>query len=78
MTKMFDQAVECGANWKGPELARSDSWIHTLTADELTELDGALAHVKARGVEIPNITRDDFPLPTLASVLAGFLNEIEK
>src|SRR5262245_43888727 len=62
--------------WRGADLARSDEWIHRLTAAEIGELDGALAHVRRRGVEIIDISRDDFPLPTLGPRLLAIRREL--
>lgn len=77
MTEILDRPVEGNANWKGPELAGSTDWIYTLADDDIAEIDAALAHVKARGLTVPDITRRDFPLPRLGEKLAAILEEIE-
>lgn len=58
------------ADWTGADLAAGDDWKYILTDAEIAELDAALAGVEARGLEIKDITRDDFPLPTLDAKLA--------
>jgi hypothetical protein len=40
-------------------------WTYHLSAHEIAEIDAALASVKARGLSIPRIERDDFPLARL-------------
>lgn len=53
------------------------NWIYRLSAQEITELDAALAGVKTRRLSIPSIRRADFPLPTLAASLAAIQRELE-
>lgn len=77
MTDMTERAIEGPANWTGPEMAQRDDWVYHLTSDDVAELEAAVAHVKARGLRIPDITRDDFPLPGLGDRLAGILEDIE-
>jgi hypothetical protein len=64
------------AAWRGEDLAKSDAWIHTLTTSELSELHRALARVHARALTLPEITRDDFPLPTLGPRLEALRREL--
>ncbi len=77
MTEILDRPVDCAANWKGPEIARSTDWIYTLTDADVAELEAALYSVKAKGLTIPDITRADFPLPGLSAKLADILEEME-
>ena len=62
--------------WRGEDLARSDAWIHTFTTSELSELHRALARVHARGLTLPEIGRDEFPLPTLGPRLEALRHEL--
>tara|TARA_A100001037_G_scaffold39623_1_gene30776 strand:+ start:2872 stop:3960 length:1089 start_codon:yes stop_codon:yes gene_type:complete len=56
--------------WYGTDLAaRSQEWIRPFSGSELDELDAAMRGVKERGLEIVDIERDDFPLPTLGPAL---------
>ena len=64
--------------WTGPEMARRDDWLVHLDDDDVAELEAALAHARSRGIGIPQLTRKDFPLPRLASKLAGVLRELEQ
>ncbi len=77
MTEILDRPVDCAANWKGPEIARSTDWIYTLTDADVAELEAALYSVKAKGLTIPDITRADFPLPGPSAKLADILEEME-
>jgi hypothetical protein len=62
--------------WRGEELARSPAWTHTFSPSELSELHRALARVHARGLTLPEIGRDDFPLPTLGPRLEALRREL--
>jgi hypothetical protein len=71
------QPVECTAAWKGPEITDSNRWIYRLTDSDIAEIDGAIAHVKSKGLHIHAVTKADFPLPQLAARLAAILQELE-
>ncbi len=77
MTEIPTQPIDNAANWKGPSLMGEDSWVYRLGDADIAEIDKALAHVKSKGLSIPEIGREDFPLPTLSKRLAGILTEIE-
>ena len=58
-------------------MARREDWIVVLDAADCNELEAALAHVKARGICIPALSKKDFPIPGVARKLAGVLAELE-
>ncbi|MDA1325897.1 MAG: TauD/TfdA family dioxygenase [Proteobacteria bacterium] len=64
------------AEWTGADLAASDDWKFVLTADEIAELDDAVAGVEARGLQIKDIALADFPLPTLDPKLARLKDQL--
>jgi hypothetical protein len=69
--------VEGPSVWYGPDMRdRSDEWLLTLTDDHVGEIDAAVAAVVARGTEFVDLTRDDFPLPTLGPVLDDVQEEV--
>ena len=76
MSQNFAPIIAGRSAWHGSELAKDRSWIYTFSAAELDELDAALQHVLAKGTPLLQITRDDFPLPQLAPVLAQQLAEL--
>jgi hypothetical protein len=61
--------------WEGKDIRVSDRWIRTLTAGAIDELDAALKAVK----DMPwqEITREDFPLPTLDDLCDDIADELE-
>lgn len=77
MTEILDHPYDCDAAWKGPEIQSSSDWIYRVTAEDITELEAALAHVKSRGLKIPAIKKRDFPLPKFSKKLAAISKELE-
>ena len=59
------------AEWYSGDVAASDDWMHAFSPGQIDEIDAAIAGVGARGLEIMDIRREDFPLPTLGPVLDG-------
>ncbi len=57
------------AAWRGPELAAREDWIVRLAPAQTAELEAAMRGVLARGLDIAQLAREDFPLPTLAARL---------
>jgi hypothetical protein len=69
--------IEGPAAWRGAELAeRPELWTRELTAAEIEELDRARRAVRARGLALGEIRREDFPLPTLADAAKGWAREV--
>lgn len=65
------------AAWRPGELAADTSWIYPLSADELGELEAAVAAVRARGLVACGFGREDFPLPTLSARIHRMIGELE-
>ncbi|MDY7102844.1 MAG: TauD/TfdA family dioxygenase [Actinomycetota bacterium] len=51
-------------------------YVWRLGPDEQRELEAALAHARARTAHVLDITRDDFPLPTLGARLAVMAEDL--
>jgi len=68
--------IESHAAWRGADLANSDAWIVRLTPEQIDELDRARASVRARGLALAEVGRGEFPLPTLAPVIAEWAREL--
>lgn len=66
---MPDGPLTGAAAWYGKAMEASTEWVHALSEVELAELDGALRAVRARGLDIAEVTRADFPLPTFGDTL---------
>jgi len=70
------QTVEGPAAWYGAEMVRSTEWLREFAAEERAEIDTAVEKVLSRGIEIIDITRDDFELPTLGPALDRIREEV--
>ncbi len=54
--------------WHGSSIKFSKDWIRPFSSGELCELDTAMREIKARGLDIVNILKKDFTLPTLGPI----------
>ncbi|WP_305880015.1 TauD/TfdA family dioxygenase [Siccirubricoccus soli] len=59
------------AAWTRAEMEADPGWRFQLTAEQIAELEAALASVQARGLPMAAVTREDFPLPSWAGLLAA-------
>jgi hypothetical protein len=65
------------AAWKGPEIDYRREAMLEITADEVTEIDAALRHLRAEGdLDFPAITRTTFPLRNLGERLGRLGQEL--
>ena len=70
------EPLDVAAAWRGAEMARRDDWIVRLTAAQIDELERAADAAAARGLRLDGMRREDFPLPTLGPVAAGWAREL--
>ena len=71
------EPLETPAAWRGPELAASDAWRDALSESHRSELHAALEHAAGTGKPTGELTREDFPLPSLAAQIARWRAEIQ-
>jgi hypothetical protein len=74
---ILKETIRGPAAWRGCELANDDSWIHTLSAPAIDEIEQALQSVRDAGLAYPDFTAADFLLPSLQSELANHASELE-
>jgi len=55
---------------------REAEWSYRLSPSEVAELEAALKTVQGRGLDIADIRREDFPLPTLGPVLERLRGDV--
>ena len=70
------QAIESPANWKTAELSARTDWIHQLSAEEVAEIEAALAAVRAKGLDFPEVSKENFSLklfPKLVAMIHDYL-----
>jgi hypothetical protein len=69
--------IEGPSVWTGAEMrGRAAEWTYCLSPAERAEIEAAVAAVRARGIELAEIARADFPLPTLGPVLDRIRGEV--
>jgi hypothetical protein len=69
--------VEGPCVWTGAEMRRREAeWTYRLSPIEIREIEAAVAAVRKRGLDLAEIRRADFPLPTLGPVLDRLCAEV--
>jgi len=64
------------AGWYPADFSDRERWMYRLSDSEIGELHDAVASVEARGMDLKDITKEDFPLPNLGPVLDDFAEEL--
>ena len=62
--------------WYPADYRESDAWAYRLSDAEIAEIESAVAAVEARGLDIKDIRREDFPLPGFGAALAEIRDEL--
>jgi hypothetical protein len=63
--------------WIGADMCtREAEWTYRLSPSDIAEIEAALRSVKARGLDLAEISREDFPLPTLGPTLDRLRGEV--
>jgi len=63
--------------WFGADMrGREAEWTYLLSPVEVAEIEAAVETVQARGLDIADIRREDFPLPTLGPALDQLRAEV--
>jgi hypothetical protein len=70
--------IDTPAAWRGEEMRRREDWKVTLGAAEIAEVKAAVAAAQGSGRPMGELTRADFPLPTLAAKVAQWRDEIRR
>jgi len=70
------EPLEPGAEWRARDIADPRQWTYRLTDADVAELEAALAHARSSCADVLDITREDFPLPTLADTIRRFEDEL--
>ena len=70
------EPIEDASVWTGADLESDRSWAFELTPEHRADLDHALQGVKARGLQLAEITRGNFLLPSVDEILRAMLHEL--
>src|SRR5688500_2473808 len=63
--------------WTGAERRGGEAeWTYCLSPNGTAEIEAAVAGVRKRGLDLADIRRDDFPLPTLGPVFDRLCAEV--
>src|SRR5258708_33382280 len=69
--------IEGASAWVGSDLrGREDEWSYRLSPSQISEIEEAVRVVRVRNLDIADIRREDFPLPTLGPVLDRLRREV--
>lgn len=69
--------VGTDAAWTTQSLTQHADWVRHLRPQEVVEVDAAVAVAKRSGKPLLELTKDDFPLPTVAASLASLSDILE-
>lgn len=64
------------AGWYPADLEGNEDWVYRLNDREIAEIFDAVDAALSKGFDLSKISRDGFPLPTLAPVLADMQTEV--
>jgi len=70
------QPVVDPAGWSPDSLGPVEDWAYRISESDQDELIAAIAHFRKRGLPLPDVKRDNFPLNKLADVLADIRREL--
>ena len=65
------------AAWRGADLSSRRDWVYELSADEIEELRAVVERVRAAGLALDELRREDVPLPLLSPVIDGWADELD-
>lgn len=63
--------------WVAADHRANQAWLYRLTAEDLAEIDAAVASVRRRGLVPPSFVAGDFSIPAFGRTLARFARELE-
>jgi hypothetical protein len=71
-----DRPVESAAAWRGDVLAGDDGWRFAFEDAQIAEIESAIRNAIATGRPIGELTREDFPLPSLEQQISAWRHEL--
>lgn len=77
MRKFLTTPLEDPAAWRGDRMAERSDWIVALGDPMSADFESAVAAVAARGIDLFDVTRDDFPLPGMGAHVETMLGALE-
>ena len=68
--------VHSAAAWRAADMRADKDWREEADIADIEEIDRAMANAQATGKELGALTREDFPLPTVAEKISQWRREI--
>ena len=77
MSTILKTPLSGPAAWRGEHLRDPQQWTRQLDAQDLADIDAALAHARGTGRGLAELRAQDFPLQRLPAMLAEVAEELE-
>ena len=74
--RVLREPLRVPAAWKGSEVVQHGDWRETLTDADVAEIEQAVAVAKRTGKAMGDLTKDDFPLPSLSKKIDRWRQEV--
>jgi len=68
--------IKDASAWYGRDLSGPPDWVERFSAVEIAEVESATRDLANSSINLPSISSDDFPLPTLGPRLHDLLDEV--
>ena len=77
MSVILKEKIETPSAWKGKDIKDDDSWIYHWSDQSISVLEKALENVTQKGLQVPDFTKEDFPITELSEEISFFNDELE-
>ena len=72
----FPPIVEGPSAWVHSDVSQGKDWQIHLSEEQVLEIENAASQIKASGLELATMTKDDFLLPYLSESIVGWTHEL--
>lgn len=72
------QTYDIPAAWLAADLADPAEWIVELSSEQISDIDHAMRASLTAGLELANLRRENFPLPTFDRIVAEIRDRLEE
>ncbi|TFK32118.1 taurine catabolism dioxygenase TauD [Crucibulum laeve] len=72
----FPSKLDSPLVWEGKDWTDEQQWVYNLSEADLKEIDSAVKHFHGLKLHLGHVSKDTFPLPTLASTLHSLSAEL--
>jgi hypothetical protein len=76
--RVLREPLNAPSVWTGAEMRRRGDWREELGADDIAELEHALAAARRTGKTLGELTKADFPLPNLSRKIERWRQEVNE